>query len=73
MSSMWAGEKYYMALYDVYTDLRLVAAPPVSVAAFGGDIDNWEWPQQKCDFAMYRIYSGPDGKPAPHSDANVPS
>ena len=33
LSSMWAGEKYYMALYDVYEDLRLVAAPPVSVAA----------------------------------------
>lgn len=72
LSSMWSGSKYYLALYEVYTDIRLVAAPPVSIAAFGGDIDNWEWPQQKCDFAMYRIYSGPDGKPAPHSDANVP-
>ena len=72
LSSMWSGSKYYLALFEGYTDIRLVAAPPVSIAAFGGDIDNWEWPQQKCDFAMYRIYSGPDGKPAPHSDANVP-
>jgi len=72
LSSMWNGEKYYMALYQVYTDLRLVAAPPVSIAAFGGDIDNWEWPQQKCDFAMYRIYASPDGKPAAYSKDNVP-
>ena len=72
LSSMWAGEKYYMSLYEVYTDLRLVAAPPVSVAAFGGDVDNWEWPQQKCDFAMYRIYTAPDGSPADYSGDNVP-
>lgn len=72
LSSMWAGEKYYMALYDVYEDLRLVAAPPVSVAAFGGDTDNWEWPQQKCDFAMYRVYMSPDGRPAKFSKENVP-
>lgn len=72
LNSMWAGEKYYMALYDVYEDLRLVAAPPVSVAAFGGDTDNWEWPQQKCDFAMYRVYMSPDGRPAKFSKENVP-
>ena len=72
LSSMWSGEKYYMALYTVYRDLRLVAAPPVSVAAFGGDEDNWEWPQQKCDFAMYRVYAAPDGSPAEYSESNVP-
>lgn len=72
LNSMWSGERYYMALYDVYEDLRLVAAPPVSVAAFGGDTDNWEWPQHKCDFAMYRVYMSPDGKPAKYSSDNVP-
>ena len=72
LSSMWSGSKYYLALYEVYTDIRLVAAPPVSIASFGGDIDNWEWPQQKCDFALYRIYTGPDGKPAEYSPDNIP-
>ena len=72
LSHMWAGEKYYLALYKVYTDIRLVAAPPVSIAAFGGDIDNWEWPQHKGDFAMYRIYTAPDGSPAKYSEDNVP-
>ena len=72
LASMWDGSKYYMALYEVYSDVRLVAAPPVSSAAFGGDIDNWEWPQHKCDFAMYRVYTAPDGSPAEYSKENVP-
>ncbi len=61
LASMWSGEKYYLALYEVYDDLRLVGAPPVAVASFGGDEDNWEWPQHKADFALYRIYK--DGVP----------
>lgn len=72
LASMWGGSKYYLALYESYKDIRLVAAPPVSIAAFGGDIDNWEWPQHKCDFALYRIYTAPDGSPAEYSEANVP-
>ena len=72
LGSMWGGSKYYMALYEVYADVRLVAAPPVSSAAFGGDVDNWEWPQHKCDFAMYRIYTAPDGAPAEYSVENIP-
>lgn len=71
-ASMWGGSKYYIALYEVYSDVRLVAAPPVSAAAFGGDIDNWEWPQHKCDFAMYRVYTAPDGSPAAYSPDNIP-
>lgn len=55
---MWGGEKYYLSLYKTYTDIRLVAAPPSVIASFGGDEDNWEWPQHKADFAMYRIYDG---------------
>ncbi len=72
LSSMWDGSKYYMAFYQVYRDIRLVAAPPVSMAAYGGDIDNWEWPQHKCDFAMYRVYTAPDGSPAEYSEENIP-
>ena len=62
LQAMWAGEKYYMCLYSKYTDIRLVGAPPVQVAAFGGDEDNWEWPQHKADFALYRIYDS-NGEP----------
>ena len=69
---MWRGTKFYIDLYEEYSDVRLVAAPPVCIAALGGDIDNWEWPQHKGDFAMYRVYTAPDGKPAEYSAANVP-
>jgi hypothetical protein len=69
---MWRGSEYYMFYYEVYTDIRLVGAPPVSIAAFGGETDNWEWPQHKGDFALYRVYGGKDGKPAKYSAENVP-
>lgn len=73
LATMWKGEKQYMFFYEVYKDVRLVAAPPVRIGAFGGDEDNWEWPQQKGDFAMYRIYASPDGSPsAGYDPANVP-
>ena len=62
LAGMWSGTKYYMCLYTKYTDIRLVAAPPVQVASFGGDEDNWEWPQHKADFALYRIYDN-NGEP----------
>jgi len=71
-SSYWAGSRYMVAQYVVYHDVRLVAAPPVSLASFGGEVDNWEWPQQKADFTIYRIYTAPDGSPAKYSPDNVP-
>jgi hypothetical protein len=71
-NSMWRGSKYYMFYYEVYTDIRFVGAPPVSIAAFGGDTDNWEWPQHKGDFALYRVYGDKNGKPAAYSTDNVP-
>lgn len=70
--SMWSGTKYYVFYYEVYTDIRLVGAPPVSIGAYGGDTDNWEWPQHKGDFALYRVYGNSDGKPATYSENNVP-
>lgn len=72
LAGMWRGTQYYMYLYEVYSDVRLVGAPPVSIGSFGGDIDNWEWPQHKGDFALYRIYTAPDGSPAKYSPDNIP-
>ncbi len=72
LMSMWRGSKYYIFYYEVYTDIRLVGAPPVSIAAYGGDTDNWEWPQHKGDFALYRVYADANGKPAAYSATNVP-
>lgn len=66
------GNKYYMMIYTVYRDVRLVAAPPSSIGKFGGDTDNWMWPRQQGDFSVFRIYTAPDGSPAPYSKNNVP-
>ncbi len=71
-TAMWGGRKFYLYYYEVYRDVRLVGAPPVSIGAFGGDIDNWGWPQHKGDFALYRVYADRDGHPAAYSPDNVP-
>ena len=69
---MWGGRKFYLYHYEVYRDVRLVGAPPVSIGSFGGDVDNWSWPQHKGDFALYRVYADREGKPADYSPENVP-
>ena len=56
LGEMWGGERAYLSFYKVYTDVRLVAAPPVCIGYFGGETDNFEWPRHNCDIAIYRIY-----------------
>ncbi|HEU4385432.1 MAG TPA: S46 family peptidase [Anaeromyxobacteraceae bacterium] len=53
-------------------DVRLAYAPPAGVGNFGGETDNWQWPRHAGDFALYRAYVRPDGKPGPHARENVP-
>jgi hypothetical protein len=68
----FAGNEYYLFVYEVYKDIRLVGAPPSSIGKFGGDTDNWMWPRHTGDFAIFRIYMSPDGKPADYSEKNIP-
>lgn len=68
----FARNKYYVVLYDVFRDVRMVVAPPSSVGKFGGDTDNWMWPRHTGDFSVFRVYANKDNKPANHSVANVP-
>lgn len=70
--SMFEGNQYFLFLYTIYKDVRLVGAPPQSLGKFGGDTDNWMWPRHTCDFSMFRIYTAPDGKPAEYAKENVP-
>ena len=70
--AMWGGEMYLLFYYEVYRDVRLVGAPPARIGAFGGETDNWGWPQHKGDFALYRVYADADGRPADYSPANRP-
>ena len=68
----YAGNKFYMFNYKVYSDVRMVAAPPSSVGKFGGETDNWMWPRHTGDFSMFRIYADANGEPAEYSESNVP-
>lgn len=68
----FAGNEYYLFVYEKFTDVRFVGAPPSSIGKFGGDTDNWMWPRHTGDFALFRVYTGPDGKPAPYAEENIP-
>jgi hypothetical protein len=72
VKSFYAGNEFYLFVYERFTDVRLVGAPPSSVGKFGGDTDNWMWPRHTGDFSLFRVYAGPDGKPADYSTDNVP-
>ena len=66
------NNKYFLIVYDVFNDVRMVFAPPSSVGKFGGDTDNWMWPRHTGDFSVFRVYADANGNPAPYSDKNVP-
>jgi hypothetical protein len=68
----YAGNRFYLFFMKVYSDVRMVAAPPQSIGKFGGETDNWMWPRHTCDFSMFRIYADKDGNPADYSESNVP-
>lgn len=72
VQSFFERNHYYLFVYETFKDVRLVGAPPSSIGKFGGDTDNWEWPRHTGDFAIFRVYSGPDGKPAEYSQDNIP-
>ena len=72
VESLYYGNKHYLFVYQVYRDVRLVAAPPSSIGKFGGDTDNWMWPRHTGDFSVFRIYADKDNQPADYSKDNVP-
>ena len=64
-------ELYHGGVYDVYKyhrfqDARLVFAPDESIAFFGGDPDNFNFPRYDLDMGILRAYE--DGKPAKVAD-----
>ncbi|MGC9330383.1 MAG: S46 family peptidase [Bacteroidales bacterium] len=72
IKAFFHGNQYFMSVYKVYRDVRLVGAPPSSIGKFGGDTDNWMWPRHTGDFSLFRIYTAPDGSPAEFSEENIP-
>lgn len=69
---LFYGNEYYLFVYKVYKDVRLVGAPPSGIGKFGGDTDNWMWPRHTGDFSMFRIYADKNNEPVEYSPENVP-
>jgi hypothetical protein len=60
--SLWHGGVYELYQYRRYRDVRLVFAPEIDSAFFGGDPDNFNFPRYNLDLTFLRAYDG--GKPA---------
>ncbi len=68
----YSGNEFYLLVYQTFRDIRFVGAPPSSIGKFGADTDNWMWPRHTGDFAIFRVYTGPNGKPANYQVNNIP-
>lgn len=64
--TLYQGARYHLYLYKRFTDIRLVMAPEESIAFFGGDIENFEFPSHDLDVAFFRIYE--NGQPLQNKD-----
>ena len=72
VEALYYGNQFFLFVFRVFTDVRLVGAPPSSIGKFGGDTDNWMWPRHTGDFSIFRIYADKDNNPASYSEDNVP-
>lgn len=72
LAPFYEGNRYVLFVRRVYSDVRLVAAPPTFIGSYGSDTDNWTWPRHSGDFTVFRVYTAPDGSPAEYSADNIP-
>lgn len=68
----FGGNQFYLFTTQTFEDVRLVVNPPLNLAQFGGDGDNWIWPRHNPDFALFRVYADKDGQPAQYAATNQP-
>jgi len=72
ISPLFKNNQFLVFVYQRYSDIRLVGAPPESVGKFGGDTDNWEWPRHTGDFSVFRVYTNKSGQPCEYSPEDIP-
>jgi hypothetical protein len=59
--SLYQGGETWLYVYRKFRDVRLVLAPELAVARFGGDYDNFTFPRHHLDCSLLRVYE--DDKP----------
>jgi hypothetical protein len=60
--TLFNGGKYHLYKYRRFQDVRLAFAPEFSMAAFGGDPDNFNFPRFGFDAAFIRVWDA-NGQP----------
>jgi hypothetical protein len=64
--NLYHGGQFKLYRYHRYDDVRLVWAPEIEAAEFGGDPDNFNFPRFALDIGIVRLYEG--GHPAQTPD-----
>ncbi|NBC82792.1 MAG: hypothetical protein GVY19_05365 [Bacteroidetes bacterium] len=72
VEEFYFGQQFYLFVYTVFNDIRLVAAPPISTGKFGLEKDNWMWPRHTGDFSIFRVYASPENRANEYHRNNRP-